>query len=155
MRFALCALLAVSMIGCVYPRMATFVEAEYAPYAEPGTGSISGQAFLKTRGGDVKYGAGNEVYLNPVTTYSTEWYQETVLKNRRLKPADPRTEKYHWITVADGQGHFTFENVPAGDYYVACAITWMVDAFTTTGDIVHARVTVKDGERIERVILRP
>ena len=154
MRFALVTLCCALVAGCVFPRMATFNEAEYAPYAQPGTGSISGQAFLKTRGGEVKYGAGNEIYLNPVTTYSTEWFQETVLNNRRLKPADSRTDPFHWVTSADGQGNFQFENLPAGEYYVACVVAWQVDGWTT-GDWVHARVAVREGEHVERVILRP
>lgn len=155
MRLALATLLCVMISGCVYPRMATFNAGEYAPYANPGTGSISGQAFLKTLGGEVRYGAGNEVYMNPVTSYSTEWFQETVMKNRTLKPADPRTEQFHWMVVADGMGNFKFENVADGDYYIVCPITWMVDAFTRTGDVVHATISVKNGAHVERVILRP
>ena len=41
--------------------------AEYAPFLEEGTGVVSGQAFMKTRGGDVKLGAGNTVTLDPIT----------------------------------------------------------------------------------------
>ena len=61
------------------PRTAVFNEDEYATYAGDGTATITGQAFVKTRGGDVKFGAGNKVFLNPVTTYSTEWYQKYVI----------------------------------------------------------------------------
>lgn len=154
MRLAFAVLLVALLSGCIYPRLATFDESEYAPYAKPGTGSISGQAFLKTRGGDVKYGAGNEVVLNPVTTYSTEWFQQAVLQNRRLKPADARTDNYHWVTIADGQGNFRFDNLPAGEYFVACGIAWQVGA-SATGDWVHARVTLREGEHVERVILKP
>ncbi len=38
-----------------------FPEAEYATLKMNGTAVIRGQAFLKTRGGDVKTAAGNEV----------------------------------------------------------------------------------------------
>src|SRR5262245_56403408 len=37
-----------------------------------GKGSVTGQAFKKTVGGDVKYGAGNAVTLYPLTPYFRE-----------------------------------------------------------------------------------
>jgi len=62
--------------GCVTsaprPHLVAFDEVDFLPYAGTGTGKIIGQAFLKTRGGDVKYGAGNEVMLVPNTPYTSE-----------------------------------------------------------------------------------
>jgi hypothetical protein len=61
------------------PRLVPFNEDEYLPYAGDGDATITGQAFLKTRGGDVKYGAGNTIFMNPVTSYSTEWMDRAIL----------------------------------------------------------------------------
>lgn len=47
-----------------------FPQEEYSSLPEAGTAVVHGQAFLKTRGGDVKTAAGEEVILNPVTSYS-------------------------------------------------------------------------------------
>lgn len=52
-----------------------FQESEYLALPKTGTATIIGQAFLKTRGGDVKTAAGNEILLNPVTSYSLQWYE--------------------------------------------------------------------------------
>jgi hypothetical protein len=52
----------------------SFNEADFAPYAKSGTGVIAGQVFAKTVGGDVKYGAGSTVYLNPKLPYIVEFF---------------------------------------------------------------------------------
>jgi hypothetical protein len=147
-------LIASSCQAPPYQRTAPFDPGEYAPYERSGTASISGQAFMKTRGGDVKYGAGNDVYLNPRTTYSTEWYEHAVKLQQRLSPPDERTEKYSKVVTADGEGRFTFAGLPAGTYYIACSISWLVDAYTYTGGAVSAVVTVGDAEAKTGVILR-
>ena len=55
--------------GCVpiqevrpLPRSEQFRAEDLVPYAEKGTSSIIGEAFLKTRGGSVKKGAGETVF---------------------------------------------------------------------------------------------
>jgi hypothetical protein len=155
-------ILVVVLAACVgspanpYKRQAQFIEAEYAPYGKPGTSTISGQAFVKTRGGDVRYGAGNEVGLNPVTTYSNEWFEQTVRKQRVMEAADPRCDKYYWETRADGEGRFTFENLPAGEYYVFCVISWEVAGqygMETTGGVASAKVKVGSGQHLKNVIV--
>ena len=86
----LCLLLCT--IGCATipkPRTVEFIESEYDPYAGSGTGTIAGQAFFRTRGGDVKFGAGCEVHLNPVTSYSTEWFERYVKNYETLQEPDP------------------------------------------------------------------
>src|SRR5688572_6996514 len=123
---AFLALLASCVAVKPQPRLASFVDAEYAPYAQPGTGSIDGQAFLKTRSGDVKFGAGCEVSMNPVTSYSTEWYERLVIGYVHLEPPDPRSNPFNRKTIADGSGNFLFEGLAPGDYYLSCRITWEV-----------------------------
>jgi hypothetical protein len=139
------------------PRNAKFIEAEYAAYKGDGKSTISGQAFLKTRGGDVKYGAGNQVHLNPVTSYSTEWFERGIVGNEPLEKPDDRINPYHRTTVADGFGNFAFEHLPPGQYYVACLITWEVPnlwggGLQTTGAWARAKVTVRDGESVKTIV---
>ncbi len=132
------------------PRRRHFISLEYDPFRADGAGSISGQAFLRTRGGDVKFGAGCLVHLMPVTTYSEEWFEREILGGEALEPADPRADHFHWTTRADGFGGFLFQALPAGDYYLACRIVWDVrdgrGGFVPAGGWAYARTKVGDGE---------
>src|SRR5437588_13083015 len=72
------------------PRQTVFQEHEFAPYAGKGTSTVTGQAFLKTRGGEVKFGAGNEVWMFPVTSYTTEVYRRAIIGGENLATGDSR-----------------------------------------------------------------
>ena len=153
------ALLATLLAACqtapaqLAPRRAVFVEAEYAPFAGTGSSSIEGQAFMRTRGGGVRYGAGCTVACNPATSYSTEWYERHVLGGERLAAHDRRTEPYLRTTVADAEGRFRFDGLPPGDYYLACQIVW--DAgMMMTGGWACAKASVADGQVARVVVTR-
>jgi len=166
--FVLCFL--AGFAGCAVPpppviqRQATFIEAEYAPYAGEGDATITGQAFLKTRGGDVKYGAGCVIGLNPVTTYSSEWFQKVILEGLNLSPRDERAVAYHREMMGDGEGRFRFEKLPAGEYYLTCWISWEVDSgyrdrlgmgsTVQTGGVAYAQVRVGTGETVNVIVTR-
>lgn len=159
----LLAILAIAgtLAGCAQPpqppyqRQAQFIESEYLSYAGKGTGRLSGQAFTKTRGGDVKFAAGNTIYLNPVTTYSKEWFANGIKANRNMSPPDERAREYRREAIADGNGNFEFSDLPAGDYYVATGIFWEVPSgqgLQRTGSNVGEKVTIKDGETTKAVV---
>ena len=136
-----------------------FPEDEYRSLASTGTAIVKGQAFLKTRGGDVKTAAGNEVILNPVTTYSNQWYESYYLQGLPMKEPDPRVWKYIRKTVADGDGRFTFKNVALGEYYVTTGVFWEAPvgyqgALVRQGGAVSKRISVKDNEEIEVIVTR-
>lgn len=161
----LAALVLVAFVGCV-PRVAIkpvdripFPEDEYKRLASTGTAIVKGQAFLKTRGGDVKTAAGNEVILNPVTTYTNQWYEVNYLKGMPMKEPDSRLWQYVKKQIADGNGRFTFKNVPAGDYYVTVPVFWEAPVgyqggLVLQGGFISKRITVKDGEEIEIILTR-
>lgn len=142
------------------PRKTAFVEAEYSPYAQPGTGVIEGQAFLRTRGGEVRYGAGGDVNLNPVTSYSSEWWQRTVLGGQPLTDPDPRAARYHRVVRADGEGRFRFDSLPPGSYYIAAEVAWEVPNYpkigkiSMTGGVVGDSIALRPGQTA-RAILPP
>lgn len=157
-------LLACFLSACVtyqqsrLPRM-DFPVHEYQRLTTSGTAIVNGQAFMKTRGGDVKLAAGNEVFLNPVTSYSTEWYEKSYLPNIGMVRADSRILNYVTTTVADGEGRFTFKNVPAGEYFVTSNVNWEAatgyqGALRQQGGVVTKRITVKDGEELDIVVTR-
>lgn len=130
-----------------------FNEKDFAPYLQKGTSSITGQAFLKTVGGEVRYGAGNTVKLIPVTPYNTEVWQAS-MKGETIK-IDSRWEDYNKNTTADGSGNFEFNNLPAGEYFLECEIYWHVPGpygMEKTGDIIKKQVKVSDGEKIKVIM---
>ena len=70
----------ILITGCIteYSKTIQRIEfpiAEYEMLNRKGTGIVTGQAFLRTRSGDVKTTAGDEILLNPVTSYSNQWYK--------------------------------------------------------------------------------
>lgn len=145
-------------LGCVRQQPVQripFPSSEYAQLFSTGTATITGQAFLKTRGGTVKYAAGNEVFLNPVTTYSTQWYNNAYLHSRPMTPVDSRINQYIFSTIADGEGKFTFLNISEGDYYLSTSVFWEVPTQYSTGlqgGILCKKITVKKDEH-NKIIL--
>lgn len=158
MRAVVLVCLASALLGGCAPtpqkRNAAFVESEYAPYDRAGTGVIEGQAFLRTRGGDVKTCAGRDVYLNPVTTYSTEFYDRSCIGLETLEIADPRASKYRKTAIGDVHGAFRFDGLVAGDYYIASPIYWEYMQNSVTGSVAHAKVTVREGQTTKVVVTR-
>jgi hypothetical protein len=153
------ALIAVTCIGCKSPprpRAAHYEESEYAPYRQKGTGAIAGQVFMRQRGGVVVVGAGSGVHMNPVTSYSTEWFEAT-MSGRALEANDPRVEDCYHQTIADGDGRFHFADLAAGDYFIVSAVTWEVPGqwgASTQGGVVGTRVHVQDGKVSDAVLTR-
>ena len=131
---------------------------EFARYLVRGTAEVTGQAFMKTQSGDVKYAAGNEVWLNPVTSMSNQWYKEIYLGTNHLYPKkeltvdDETLEKYGEaiiVTLGDGEGRFKFQNVPAGDYYMVTEVIWQVPGrygLSKTGGWVCKKVRIRSGK---------
>jgi hypothetical protein len=102
--------------GCRPPtQMKTpFSSAEFEPYKAKGTGKIVGQAFLKTRGGDVKTGAGNTVQLWPFTPFMKEvislkeqGYSITNYTNEVVNQILPYVRE----SIGDGNGNFEFSDL--------------------------------------------
>ena len=108
------------------PTLPPYDPAEYQPYLQPGTGSISGQAFLVTKSGDAKRAAGKAVTLDPLTRLARAWWNGAKAYERlepRL-PDDPRVLAARKTTTADADGKFLFEGLPAGDYLVRTTLQW-------------------------------
>lgn len=159
MRKLILALVAAALCaGCANSRPQPFTshfdEAEYEPFNRQGGGAIEGQAFLVAKGGDVKYGAGRVVALNPATTYSTEWYERSVIGYQPLEESDPRVKPYSKSVLANGEGRFRFDGLPAGEYYLVCWINWYVTEYQQSGGIAYAKVKVEEGKTTEAVVTR-
>ena len=147
------------LLGCTstVKQSVPFDETQLTPYLAEGTATITGSAFLKTKGGEVKLGAGNTVKLFPATDYFKERVKlaGTLKAFQQLEGYDSRLNKYVRTTTADAQGNFEFKDVPAGEYYASCSITWQIRSgygVRTTGGQPMVFVSVKAGETVKVVV---
>jgi hypothetical protein len=160
-RLAAAAFAVLVVSGCVsqpkpVERM-PFPVNEYAALSKAGSGVVDGQLFFKTVGGDVKYGAGSLVSLNPITTYSEQWFDAAHVRHAPITAGDPRQDAYIRTVQADGGGNFHFSNVPPGKYFVSGVVMWQAPTqfgLSNQGGRLTNRVDVKDGETT-RIILTP
>lgn len=140
-------------------------------FSQVGTGSIVGQAFAVTRGGDVKPAAGRTVALHPDTAAIRAYYAPlaTDTKYARLL-ALPPSESLTKTTTADATGSFQFDELAPGRYFAVTSVDWVhfagfnytrLGAFgwvdlqwATAGGVMAQGVEVKEG-RPSKVIMTP
>lgn len=130
---------------------------EYAILPQSGTGVVEGQVFMRTVGGDVKFGAGSPVLLGPVTSYTEEWYNVAVIRGLPIGPADPALQKYTRQTQADGNGNFQFTDVPPGQYFLVSEVFWQAPThfgLARQGGVIVVRVTAEDGRTTRQIVTR-
>jgi hypothetical protein len=153
-------LLAVLATGCAHAtgpaaRETAFNEQEYAQYAYAGTGSITGQVMVRAEGGQIKPASGSQVSLNPVTSYSTEWWNRTVVGGLNLRSADEREQKYLRTAVTDAEGRFAFTDLARGEYFVVAALNTSAAGTGASGpsnSLVGQRVHLTDGGKVDLVL---
>lgn len=121
---SLCIALAV-VLGCTHhhTKKEEINEREYAPYRERGSAVITGQVTMTTSAGTTLVGSACQVRLTPVTTDSTRYIQDVVLKGGTT-PWKEDADAVWWVTAADEEGRFAFEEVPTGSYYLTCPVAW-------------------------------
>jgi hypothetical protein len=95
-----------------------FPESEYYRLARTGKGTIKGTIYVKDYYDRPILGASTRLYLNPVTSYSEQWYQQSYLGGYEMQEADPRLFNYLKFTASDQNGKFAFYGVPSGSYYL-------------------------------------
>jgi hypothetical protein len=130
-------------------------EAEYRPYFEEGSGSITGQAFLAQRGGGVVKAAGRTVSLDPATSIGNEWWGKAgkFWVHRSLTSPSPGFAKARRTTVADADGRFKFSGLPVGKYYVRTEVTWEIGGYNSTqGGLVGQLVEIRDGQTVDVIL---
>lgn len=130
------------------PRL-PFNESEYAALPKAGTAVVRGQIFARLRGGGVIKGAGSEIYLNPVTSLSQQWFDEGQKGNKLVGPEDPRYAAAGRTVYADADGRFEFTEVPPGDYFITGTINWEAPTqfgIAQQGGRVVNKVTAENGK---------
>ncbi len=110
--------------NCPVPseRKVAFNQKQYDPYNGKGSARINGRLCITGIDGQKKCPADQVVVLNPVTDYSTEWYQRHWVNNEFLSTPDSRALKYTKVIKTEKGGWFTFVDLPPGEYYVGAAV---------------------------------
>jgi len=162
---------------------APFIEQELAPYEKKkkkGIGSINGQAFIATRSKEVRYQPGGDVMLVPESPYTREWFEnyvqrqgscvsDTSAEGARSKDQkecdlphrifdlfvnDKRLFPYLRFTRTSPTGHFWFNKVPPGRYFIVTVIIWEVGFnIPVLGGLAWAVVEVEPGEQAANVMV--
>ena len=153
---------------------------QYKKKGTKGTASISGQAFNVTRGKEVRYQPGGDVMLVPESPYTREWFEKYVQRQGScafnaaednatskdqkecglpyrifaLLVNDERLSAYLRFTRTNPTGHFWFNKVPPGRYFIATVITWQVGMDgPLAGGLAWAFVEAESGEQVANVIV--
>jgi len=142
-------------------QLTSFNPAEVAFIKNDGANTISGSGFMRQQGGNVVTCAGADVFLAPVTAFSTERtqiiYGNTQKGTSQLPVVfannPPGYLEYMRTTRCDAQGNFVFAKVPDGEYFVVTRVIWQV-GYTQQGGQLMERVTVAGGEA-KAIVLSP
>ncbi len=102
--------------GTIIPRT-SFPEDEYRRLSKSGNATIKGSIYVSDAYGKKTYGKQTRLYLNPVTSYSRQWYSESYIGGYKMAKADKRLYNYLKFTASNAQGKFAFYGVPSGTYY--------------------------------------
>lgn len=169
LRISIILLLLTHLVGCqrtVVKPVNTF-DATATQYAlAKGNSTITGQAFAKTVGGDIKLAAGNKIMLLPLTPYLEELLKLKANKGALTDiDANPDVINYKRETIADASGRFKFENLKTGKYYLETDISWGVPNVqcvknlgcynttqTTGGTLTGLAVITQDRQTIEVIL---
>ena len=114
---------------------------EYAPYEKGGSAVIEGDLCFTLEDGVKKCFDRAQVFINPVTSYSDEWYHRGWAGREALKVPDERAVKMNKMTLSDKNGKYKFEGLAAGSYYVGAVVC--VPKKSTDGDCVLSRYAAK------------
>ena len=95
-----------------------FPASEYYRLARTGKGTVKGAIYLEDAYGKRIAGGSTRLYLNPYTTYSKQWYDESYLGGYKMTKADSRLFNYLKFTASDTNGKFAFYGVPSGSYFL-------------------------------------
>ena len=134
----------------------TFPADEYYHLARSGKGTVSGSIYVNGTYGNRIPGANTRLYLNPVTSYSKQWYHESYLGGYKMQKADSRLFNYLRFTAADSNGKFAFYGVPSGSYYLIGTVKCGGECgYSVEKNIrLAAKVTIRGNQIIRKDLTR-
>jgi hypothetical protein len=130
-----------------------FDYALHKPYTQQGTNTIRGQGFLRQKGGGVVTCAGQEVLLSPATPYFREIANNVLSgKTSQIEPIrDPAYASIIKKSQCDGQGNFTFRDLPNGSFFLLTQVKWSV-GYEAQGGALMKEVRLNNGETKEVIL---
>ena len=132
-----------------------FPTSEYYRLAKTGKGTVKGKIYLDDTYKQIP-GANTRLYLNPVTSYSEQWYNESYLGGHKMQKADSRLFNYLRFTASDTNGKYAFYGVPAGSYYLIGTVKCGTECgYDTPKSIrIATKVSVSGNQIIEQDLSR-
>ena len=92
---------------------------EYNRLHKRGRSTVTGLVYLVNNyTGQKVMGEKVKLWLNPVTSYSQQWYEESYLGGYKMSKNDSRLFNYMKYTMSNGSGKFSFFGVAPGNYYL-------------------------------------
>jgi len=133
-----------------------FPVAEYSRLATMGNGTVKGSIYLRDAYNKRVLGANTRLYLNPVTSYSKQWYYESYLGGHKMEKPDNRLFNYLRFTSANSQGQFAFYGVPNGRYYLIGTVKCAAQCgYSTPKNIrIATKVTINGNQIIQKDLSR-
>ena len=133
-----------------------FPASEYYRLARIGKGTVKGTIYLQDAYEKRIPGASTRLYLNPYTSYSKQWYEESYLGGYKMTKADSRLFNYLKFTASDTNGKFAFYGVPSGSYYLIGTVKCAEECgFDSEKNIrISRKVTVRGSQIIEKDLTR-
>ncbi len=129
-----------------------FPKSEYHYLAKTGKGTIQGKIYITDAYEQAILGKNTRLYLNPITSYSKQWYKESYLSKRKMEQPDKRLFNYLKFTSSNNKGIFAFYGVPSGSYYlvgtVACKEQCGYDESVNIR--LATEITIKGNEVVDR-----
>ena len=128
------------------PQRYAFDPAAIEKLRRPGSGSLTGEAFLRQRGGGVVTCAGQPVFLMADTPYVNLASAPLAIPGAALAPdvVQHLAEATIQTTTCDAQGHFTFKNLTPGNYRVQSTVQWMAGD-EPQGGLIYKAVSITSG----------
>jgi len=139
--------------GEIMERMPFPVE-EYRILRRSGNSTLIGMVYLENSINDERIVKRNlKLYLNPVTSYSRQWYEQSYLGGYKMTPPDKRLFNYLKFTTTNSNGEFSFFGIPAGQYYIGVKLKCGSECGYDTPKIIRVVKEVSVGYGTTRVEL--
>lgn len=142
---AVAALTGCAPMGPIKPAT-PYVASAHDYYRGKGSNTVTGQAFLRQRGGGLVTCAGTTAAVFPATNYFREvveiFRMGRTVQREAPQPSAPGSPVKD--AICDAQGNFAIEGVPAGHWILTALVQWRV-GYDNQGGLLTREIEVKDG----------